>query len=85
MYDGIEGQAQLLVTWVKEMQAIVTNPYSNGLNIDRVLKDLQGFADNLYAEVQKIKEATGFDFDTNESIKNIFVIEIIKMEVEKAE
>lgn len=57
MYDGIEGQAQLLVTWVKEMQAIVTNPYSNGLNIDRVLKDLQGFADNLYAEVQKIKEA----------------------------
>ena len=56
MYDGIEGQAQLLVTWVKEMQAIVTNPYSNGLNIDRVLKDLQGFADNLYTEVQKLKE-----------------------------
>lgn len=56
MYDGIESQAQLLVTWVKEMQAIVTNPYSNGLNIDRVLKDLQGFADNLYAEVQKLKD-----------------------------
>lgn len=55
MYDGIESQAQLLVTWVKEMQAIVTNPYSNGLNIDRVLKDLQGFADNLYSEVQKLK------------------------------
>ena len=55
MYDGIESQAQLLVTWVKEMQAIVTNPYSNGLNIERVLKDLQGFADNLYNEVQKLK------------------------------
>jgi hypothetical protein len=55
MYDGIESQAQLLVTWVKEMQAIVTNPYSNGLNIERVLKDLQGFADNLYSEVQKLK------------------------------
>lgn len=55
MYDGIENQAQILVTWVKEMQAIVTNPYSNGLNIERVLKDLQGFADSLYSDIQKLK------------------------------
>jgi hypothetical protein len=66
MYDGIESQAQLLVTWVKEMQAIVTNPYSNGLNIERVLKDLQGFADNLYSEVQKLKPADVVEAEVTE-------------------
>lgn len=69
MYDGIEGQAQLLVTWVKEMQAIVTNPYSNGLNIDRVLKDLQGFADNLYTEVQKLKAELPAEAETEDGEK----------------
>lgn len=66
MYDGIESQAQLLVTWVKEMQAIVTNPYSNGLNIERVLKDLQGFADNLYSEVQKLKPEDEVEVEVTE-------------------
>lgn len=66
MYDGIESQAQLLVTWVKEMQAIVTNPYSNGLNIERVLKDLQGFADNLYSEVQKLKPVDVVEVEVTE-------------------
>ena len=56
MYNELESQAQLLVTWVKEMQSIITNPYANGLNLDRVLKDLQGFADNLYQTVNKLKE-----------------------------
>ena len=57
MYSDLESQAQLLVTWVKEMQAIVSNPYSNGLNIDKVLTDLQGYADNLYKTVQALQTA----------------------------
>lgn len=57
MYSDLESQAQLLVTWVKEMQAIVSNPYSNGLNIDKVLTDLQGYADNLYKTVQALQPA----------------------------
>lgn len=55
MYSDLESQAQLLVTWVKEMQAIVSNPYASGLNIDKVLTDLQGYADNLYKTIQELK------------------------------
>ena len=57
MYSDLESQAQLLVTWVKEMQAIVSNPYANGLNINKVLTDLQGYADNLYKTVQALQTA----------------------------
>lgn len=57
MYSDLESQTQLLVTWVKEMQAIVSNPYSNGLNINKVLTDLQGYADNLYKTVQALQTA----------------------------
>ena len=60
--QGIQERVGTLVNWVSEMQTLVENPYSNGLNIPNVLKDLQGYAAELtkavYALEKTIKDST---------------------------
>lgn len=51
----IQERVGTLVNWIAEMQAIVDNPYSNGLNINKVLKDLQGFATELTKQVSQLE------------------------------
>lgn len=51
----IQERVGTLVNWIAEMQAIVDNPYSNGLNINKVLKDLQGFAAELTKQVGQLE------------------------------
>lgn len=51
----IQERVGTLVNWIAEMQAIVDNPYSNGLNINKVLKDLQGFAAELTKQVSQLE------------------------------
>lgn len=51
----VQERVGTLVNWIAEMQAIVDNPYSNGLNINKVLKDLQGFAAELTRQVNQLE------------------------------
>lgn len=55
----IKTQANTLLSWTNEMTAIVENPYSNGLDVIKVLKDLQGFATSLIQNIESLeKEAS---------------------------
>ncbi len=54
--NTIQDQVGTLVNWVSDMKAIVENPYSNGLNIQRVLEDLGGFAATLTRSVSEVQE-----------------------------
>lgn len=60
----IKTQVNTLVSWVNEMTAIVENPYSNGLNISKVLKDLSGFGTALSQNIESLeKEAQHLDHE----------------------
>lgn len=54
--DRIQDQVNTLVNWVSDMKTIVENPYSNGLNIQRVLEDLGGFSVNLTRAIHELQE-----------------------------
>lgn len=56
MLEQIDNKAGVLVNWVNEMQTIAENPYTNGLNIERMLQDLQGFAADLVKDIEALKE-----------------------------
>lgn len=58
MLEQIDNKVGVLVNWVSEMQTIAENPYTNGLNIERMLQDLQGFAADLAKDVAALKEET---------------------------
>lgn len=58
MLEQIDNKVGVLVNWVNEMQTIAENPYTNGLNIERMLQDLQGFAADLAKDVAALKEET---------------------------
>lgn len=54
--DRVQDQVNTLVNWVSDMKTIVENPYSNGLNIQRVLEDLGGFSANLTRAIHELQE-----------------------------
>lgn len=56
MLEQISNKAGVLVNWVNEMQTIAENPYANGLNIERMLQDLQGFAADLVKDITALEE-----------------------------
>lgn len=56
MLEQISNKAGVLVNWVNEMQTIAENPYTNGLNIERILQDLQGFAADLVKDIAALEE-----------------------------
>lgn len=56
MLEQIDNKVGVLVNWVNEMQTIAENPYTNGLNIERMLQDLQGFAADLVKDIEALKE-----------------------------
>jgi hypothetical protein len=55
MLEQINNKAGVLVNWVNEMQTIAENPYTNGLNIERMLQDLQGFAEDLVKDIAAVQ------------------------------
>jgi hypothetical protein len=56
MLEQINNKVGVLVNWVNEMQTIAENPYTNGLNIERMLQDLQGFAADLVKDIAALEE-----------------------------
>lgn len=56
MLEQISNKVGVLSNWVSEMQTIAENPYTNGLNIERMLQDLQGFAADLAKDVAALEE-----------------------------
>lgn len=54
--DIVQDQVNTLVNWVSDMKTIVENPYSNGLNIQRVLEDLGSFSANLTRAIHELQE-----------------------------
>jgi hypothetical protein len=55
MLEQISNKAGVLVNWVSEMKTISENPYTNGLNIERMLQDLQGFAEDLVKDIAAVQ------------------------------
>jgi len=50
----IQNKVNVLNNWVEEMKLLVENPYSNGINTERVLKDLGGFAKDLSESINHL-------------------------------
>lgn len=54
--EEVQNQIGVLVNWVSEMKALTQNPYSNGLNIPKVLNDLGNFATELNSSFASLRE-----------------------------
>ena len=77
--EELQSKIGTLVNWVSEMQTIIENPYSAGLNVQKMLKDLQGYGQDLSQSVYSIQqlleeeraaeEADPFEGITKEDIK----------------
>ncbi len=63
----IKTQANTLLNWTNEMTAIMENPYSNGLDTAKVLKDLQGFATSLIQNIESVEKELQVDEPKNEA------------------
>lgn len=69
--QGIQERVGTLVNWVSEMQTLVENPYSNGLNIPKVLKDLQGYAAELTKAVYALEKTIEDSTEPTEDVEAI--------------
>lgn len=77
--EELQTKIGTLANWVSEMQTIIENPYSAGLNVPKMLKDLQGYGQDLSQTVYVIQqmldeeraaiEADPFEGITKEDIK----------------
>ena len=54
--DKLQEKAGVLVSWVSEMKSLIQNPYSNGLNMPKVLEDLGGYAADLVKSIYALQE-----------------------------
>lgn len=54
--NAIQDKVGLLVSWVAEMRALIQNPYSNGLNVPKVLEDLAGYSAELTKQIYVLQE-----------------------------
>ena len=69
--QGIQERVGTLVNWVSEMQTLVENTYSNGLNIPKVLKDLQGYAAELTKAVYALEKTIEDSTEPTEDVETI--------------
>lgn len=53
---AIEDRAGLLVNWVAEMKTLIQNPYTNGLNVPKILDDLSGFSADLVKSIVMLED-----------------------------
>ena len=53
------------------LQTLVENPYSNGLNIPKVLKDLQGYAAELTKAVYALEKTIEDSTEPTEDVETI--------------
>ena len=51
----LEKEVGTLVNWVAEMKGLIQNPYSNGLNVPKVLNDLGGYAADLTKRINALE------------------------------
>lgn len=51
MVDNLKG-------FLDNIKSIAAHPYSSGVNVDKLIVDLQSFADDLKESIEKIEEAT---------------------------
>jgi len=59
MLDKIQLMGQKIQTlgnWISEMRTLSSNPYTNGLNVERMLRDLEGFANDLGKDVRSLED-----------------------------
>lgn len=50
MIDNLKG-------FLDNIKSIAAHPYSSGVNVDKLVVDLQSFADDLKESIEKIEEA----------------------------
>jgi len=50
----IENKIKTLLSWIEEMKRLTENPYANGLNMERVLRDLEGFSNDLAKDAEAL-------------------------------
>lgn len=50
----ITQKVQTLGSWINEMKTLSANPYANGLNVERMLRDLEGFTTDLHNDIQAL-------------------------------
>lgn len=51
MVDNLKG-------FLDNIKSIAQHPYSNGVNVDKLIADLQSYADDLRRAIEKIEENT---------------------------
>lgn len=56
--------------FLDNIKSIEAHPYSNGVNVDKLIIDLQSFADDLKESVEKIEEATTDEMEQLDGEKN---------------
>ena len=69
--QGIQERVGTLVNWVSEMQTLLEYPYSNWLNIPKVLKDLQGYAAELTKAVYALEKTIEDSTEPTEDVETI--------------
>lgn len=52
----IEQKVQTLGSWINEMKTLSANPYANGLNVERMLRDLEGFTNDLAKDIHDLTQ-----------------------------
>jgi len=74
---AIEDRAGLLVNWVAEMKTLIQNPYTNGLNVPKILDDLSGFSADLVKSIvmleDKIKQENPTPEEESEKVESASV------------
>ena len=53
---AIQGKVEVLISWIADMKTITQNPYTNGVNMPKVLEDLGNYAADLNKSVYDLKE-----------------------------
>jgi len=69
MLDEIQAildDAGLLVNWVVSMKEMTQNPYSAGLNINKVLEDLGNYAADLVRKTRNLQKEMQEEFGAEE-------------------
>lgn len=54
--QAIQQKIQVLGSWINDMKVLANNPYTNGLNVERMLRDLEGFTADLRNDVQALTD-----------------------------
>lgn len=53
---AIREKVEILISWIADMRTIIQNPYTNGINMPKVLEDLGNYAADLNKSVYTLEE-----------------------------